>query len=63
MADGAGLGKVPTELTEGGCNCTMSVRKLDSGLWVADVTMGRRLDGSRDRRTRQCRTKAEAEQD
>ena len=50
MADGAGLGKVPTELTEGGCNCTMSVRKLDSGLWVADVTMGRRLDGSRDRR-------------
>ncbi len=39
----------------------MSVRRLDSGLWVADVTMGRRLDGSRDRRTRQCRTKAEAE--
>ena len=39
----------------------MAVRRLNSGLWVADVTMGRRLDGSRDRRTRQCRTKAEAE--
>ncbi len=39
----------------------MAVRKLKSGLWVADVSLGRRLDGSRDRRTESHPTKAAAE--
>ena len=39
----------------------MAVRKLESGLWVADVTLGKRLDGTRDRRQPQFSTKAKAE--
>lgn len=39
----------------------MSVRKLKSGKWIADVSVGERRDGSRDRRTKVCATKREAE--
>lgn len=39
----------------------MAVRKTANGLWVADVTLGKRLDGSRDRRTETHPTKAKAE--
>lgn len=39
----------------------MSVRKRPDGGWIADVTVGRRLDGSPDRRTETHRTKREAE--
>ena len=45
-----------------------TLEQIDKGLdeslrigWSVNVAMGRRLDGSRDRRTRQRRTKAEAE--
>ena len=38
----------------------MAVRKLSNGAWLADVTVGVKWDGSRDRRTRRCRTKREA---
>ena len=41
----------------------MAVRKLESGLWVADVTLGKRLDGTRDRRQPQFSTKAKAEKE
>lgn len=39
----------------------MAVRRTKGGLWVADVTYGKRLDGSRDRHTETCPTKAKAE--
>ena len=39
----------------------MAVRKLRDGRWQADVTVGVRWDGSRDRRMRICATKREAE--
>lgn len=39
----------------------MAVRKQSDGRWVADVTVGVKWDGTRDRRTRTCRTKREAE--
>ncbi len=39
---------------------TVSVRKTSDGKWVADVTVGTKWDGSRDRRTRLCKTKKEA---
>ncbi len=39
----------------------MAVRQLESGLWVADVTVGKRLDGSRDRRIERHKTKALAQ--
>lgn len=39
----------------------MSVRKQRDGGWVADVTVGVKWDGTRDRRTRLCRTRREAE--
>ena len=38
----------------------MAVRKLKSGRWVADVTVGAKWDGSRDRRVETCQTKAQA---
>lgn len=38
----------------------MSVRKLPNGKWVADVTLGKRLDGSRDRQQSEYKTKKEA---
>lgn len=38
----------------------MTVRKHNNGNWVADVTIGKRLDGKRDRHQPQFRTKAEA---
>lgn len=41
----------------------MSVRKLPNGKWVADVTLGKRLDGSRDRRRTICNTKKAAEKE
>lgn len=41
----------------------MAVRKLESGLWVADVTLGKRLDGTRDRRQPQFPTKAQAKKE
>lgn len=41
----------------------MSVRKLPNGKWVADVTLGKRLDGSRDRRQPEFKTKKEAEKE
>lgn len=40
---------------------TMSVRKLKNGRWIADVVVGKKADGSKDRRTKKCKTKAEAE--
>lgn len=39
----------------------MAVRQLANGNWVADITLGLRLDGSRDRRTETHSTKAKAE--
>ncbi len=39
----------------------MAVRKLKNGKWLADVTVGIKYDGSRDRRTKLCKTKKEAE--
>lgn len=39
----------------------MAVRNTKQGLWVADVTTGKRLDGSRDRKVRQFKTKNEAQ--
>lgn len=39
----------------------MSVRKRSDGGWIADVTVGRKLDGSPDRRTSTHRTKKDAE--
>ena len=47
---------------EGRCNCTMSVRKRPDGGWIADVTVGRKLDGSPDRRTSTHRTKKAAQE-
>lgn len=41
----------------------MAVRQLESGLWVADVTLGKRLDGKRDRRQPQFSTKAAAQKE
>ena len=41
-------------------NYTVSVRKSGDGKWIADVTVGTKWDGSRDRRTRICKTKKEA---
>lgn len=41
----------------------MAVRQLANGNWVADVTLGLRLDGSRDRRQPQFPTKREAEKE
>lgn len=41
----------------------MSVRKLPNGNWCADVTLGKRLDGSRDRRRTVCKTKKAAEKE
>lgn len=41
----------------------MSVRKLSNGNWCADVTLGKRLDGSRDRRRTICSTKKAAEKE
>ena len=38
----------------------MAVRKLSDGKWIADVTVGVKWDGRRDRRARICRTKEEA---
>lgn len=38
----------------------MAVRKLKSGKWVADVTVGVEWDGSRDRRVETCQTKGQA---
>lgn len=38
----------------------MAVRKLKSGKWVADVTVGVKWDGSRDRRVETCQTKGQA---
>lgn len=38
----------------------MAVRKLKSGEWVADVTVGVKWDGSRDRRVEPCQTKGQA---
>lgn len=38
----------------------MAVRKLKSGKWQADVTVGRRWDGRPDRRTECCDTRAKA---
>lgn len=38
----------------------MSVRKQRDGGWVADVTVGVKWDGSRDRRVETCRTKGQA---
>lgn len=40
----------------------MAVRKAKDG-WVADVTLGKRLDGSRDRRQPTFKTKGEAERE
>lgn len=40
---------------------TMSVRKLKNGRWIADVLVGKKPDGSKDRRTKKCKTKGEAE--
>lgn len=39
----------------------MAVRRTSDGKWLADVTVGVKWDGSRDRRTRTCRTKKEAQ--
>lgn len=41
----------------------MTVRKTAAGLWVADVTLGKRLDGKRDRRQPEFKTKREAERE
>lgn len=41
----------------------MAVRQNERGDWVADVTVGKRLDGSRDRRQPTFRTKREAERE
>ncbi len=41
----------------------MSVRKLPNGNWCADVTLGKRLDGSRDRRQPEFKTKKEAQKE
>lgn len=38
----------------------VAVRKLKSGKWVADVTVGVKWDGSRDRRVETCQTKGQA---
>lgn len=38
----------------------MAVRKLKSGRWIADVVVGRKVDGSPDRRSVTCDTKAKA---
>lgn len=38
----------------------MAVRRTKDGKWVADVTVGVKWDGRRDRRTRVCKTKKEA---
>lgn len=38
----------------------MSVRQLKNGRWIADVVVGRKLDGTPDRRTETCGTKAAA---
>ena len=39
----------------------MSVRQLDNGKWVADVTVGKTWDGKRDRRVVECDTKKKAQ--
>lgn len=41
----------------------MAVRKLRNGKWVADVTVGSRLDGSRDRRQHIFKTQKEAKRE
>ncbi len=38
----------------------MAVRQLKSGKWIADVVVGRKWDGTRDRRSVCCETKAKA---
>lgn len=38
----------------------MAVRRTKNGKWIADVAVGRKLDGGIDRRTRTCGTKAQA---
>ena len=38
----------------------MAVRKLKSGKWAADVTVGVKWDGSRDRRVETYPTKGQA---
>lgn len=38
----------------------MAVRRLKNGKWQADVTLGVKWDGSRDRRTKTCPTQKEA---
>lgn len=40
----------------------MAVRKLKNGKWMADVVIGLKWDGSKDRRTKTCDTKKKAEQ-
>lgn len=39
----------------------MTVRKIETGSWRVDVTVGSMLDGTRDRRVKHFKTKAEAE--
>lgn len=41
----------------------MAVRKLSNGKWQVDVTVGKRLDGSRDRHQPSFKTKKEAEKE
>lgn len=38
----------------------MTVTKLKNGKWLVDVTVGKRWDGKRDRRTKRCATKKQA---
>ena len=40
----------------------MAIRKLPNGKWQVQVDVGRKLDGSRDRRSKTCKTKREAVQ-
>ena len=55
-----GYGVNQPDKPEGKVNYTVSVRKSGDGKWIADVTVGTKWDGSRDRRTRICKTKKEA---
>lgn len=41
----------------------MAIRKTKNGKWVADITVGKKLDGSRDRRVVTCPTKAKAKKE
>lgn len=45
---------------KGKVNCTMSVRKLSSGKWIASLDYGYTWQGKRDRRSKTCKTKREA---